>query len=94
MKHISILITFACILISGLCDAQDSAKPQPKASQPIAQAQPEPRDLQDDDKANYDDTDKDRPVTNVGVMHDGQSYDEEDGLPDMVDSDSDMEINY
>lgn len=88
MKYIALAGAIAFALTSGVCEAEEAVKSNDSASQAknVSQGPSKsgfPIHFNDDD---------DTPVTRVGVMSDGQSYDDNTGMPDMVRSDSDMDL--
>jgi len=78
----------AFALCAGVCGAEDEGDKISSGSMAATQGT--------EDSAGFEDTDSgNKPVepdAEVGVMSPGQSYDENTGLPDTVESDSDMDL--
>ena len=79
-------------LCSGICGAQDLN--DESVSGTSAETQETPGDEEADAGVMHLDRvyDDDQDVAQVGVMSPGQSYDENTGFPNVVQSDSDMEL--
>jgi predicted nucleic acid-binding Zn-ribbon protein len=95
------------VLCSGICEAVPTEDKNVVGVSAVIQAQKEenisaapvvkeevPGDKEADAEVKHIDreNDDDQDVAQVGVMSPGQSYDENSGFPDVVDSDSSMDL--
>ncbi len=91
MRSVALAGVLALALTAGVCGAEDYSNSDDAALQTktaVAHESEEGAGIK-----HIDEGDVDTPVTRVGVMQDGQSYDDDTGMPDMVNSDSDMELD-
>ena len=89
MKYVVLAGVLAFTLCAGLCEAEDGKGKVENTSGPTAAGKAcnstglKHIDLGDDNE---------RPVNQVGVMSPGQNYDDSTGFPNIVKSDSDMDL--
>ena len=87
MKYIVLTGALAIALCTGACEAEDN-KPKPDAQVAAGQAAQGASCLKHIDLGDSDE----KSVTSVGVMDAGQNYDASTGFPNVVKSDSDMDV--
>jgi len=89
MKYMVLAGALAFSLCAGVCEAEDGKAQGSSGQTAVAESTGSGSGLKHIDLGDNVEQNVDR----VGVMEPGQSYDENTGMPDVVNSDGDMNLN-
>jgi len=89
MRYMALAGALAFALYAGICGAEDESDKSSSGAVAVTRDAASPSNLKHIDLGDN----SQEPVTRVGVMDPGQSYDGSTGLPNVVESDSDMDTD-
>lgn len=92
MKYAVLMGALAFMLYGGVCEAENGKVENAPVDAEVSEEVEEGTGLRHIDVGDDSDSRVEEPVSQIGVMSPGESYDENTGLPDVVESDSSMEI--
>lgn len=85
MKYLIWMLALALTLCVGVCKAEDAKVVSTEGNVVVTEQEI-------DSEEGVKNIDPDEEADRMGAMSPGQSYDENTGLPDVVESDSDMDL--
>lgn len=89
MKYVALAGALAFTLCAGVCEAEDGKAKDASGNTAVTQETSSSKGLKHIDLG---EDDYERPVTQMGTMSEGQSYGDNTGFPNTVESDSDMNL--
>lgn len=92
MKYAVLMGALAFTLCAGVCEAEDDKTKNVSGAVATSEETRGGTELKHIDVGDDSDTRAEEPVTQVGVMSPGESYNPNTGFPDVVQSDSDMDL--
>lgn len=91
MKYMVLAGVLAFALCAGICEAE-AGKVKDASTAAVEEETENGTGLKHIDAGDNPEDRLEEPVTQVGIMNPGESYNDNTGLPDVTESDSDMEL--